>query len=94
MFRSVRKPKATLNLAVKVKKNRLEKGVKKPVLVNQKVVKISRKKVRETEELSFQGQTADGSASLGDGKAKRMKKKKKNKGDIKKLKIAGKFEKV
>ena len=57
------------------------------------MVKISRKKVRETEELSFQGQTADGSASGGDGKAKKLKKKPKNRGEIRKLKIAAKFEK-
>jgi nucleolar protein 12 len=91
--RSVRKPKATINLAEKVKKGKLEKGVKKPVLVNKKVIKIGQKKLREAEEMSFQGQTADGSASGGDLKAKKIKKKK-NRGEIKKKKIAEKFAKV
>lgn len=91
--RSVRKPKATLNLAEKVKKGKLEKGDKKPVLVNKKVVKIGKKKLREATEMSFQGQTADGSASGGDAKAAKMKKKKKNKGEVRKKKIAEKFAK-
>jgi hypothetical protein len=91
--RSVRKPKATLNLAEKVKKGKLEKGVKKTVLVNKKVVKIGKRKQREANEMSFQGQTADGSASGGDAKATKMKKKKKNKGEVRKKKIAEKFAK-
>ena len=76
-----------------MKKGKLEKGVKKPVLVNKKVIKVGKKKLREAEEMSFQGQTADGSASGGDEKAKKIKKKK-NRGEIKKKKIAEKFAKV
>ena len=87
--RSVRKPKATVLFAEKVKKSKLEKSKKKPTLANKKVVKISKKKLKETTELAFQGQKADGS---GDGVKKP--KKKKNKGEMKKKKIAKQFSSV
>ena len=86
--RSVRKPKATVQLAEKVKKSKLEKSKKKPDFVNKKVVKVSKKKLRETTTMSFQGQKAD---ENGESKAAKPKKMKKNRMEMKKKKLAQQF---
>jgi hypothetical protein len=77
-------------LAEKVKKSKLEKSKKRPTLVTKKVVKITKKKLKESTEMAFQGQKAD---AAGDAAAK-MTKKKKNRGELKKKKIAKQFSNV
>jgi hypothetical protein len=78
-----------VQLAEKVKKSKLEKSAKRPALVNKKVVKISKRKLKESTEMAFQGQKAD-AAGDGDGQAKKPKRKK-NRTELKKKMLAKKF---
>ncbi len=72
-----------------MKKSKLEKSKKRPTLVTKKVVKITKKKLKESTEMAFQGQKAD---AAGDATAKKTKKK--NRGELKKKKIAKQFSNV